>query len=466
MTVGEKLQKYRKTQGLSQEDLAQKLLVSRQTISLWENDQTLPTVDNLIRLKEIFGVSIDQILCQEEELHTQPVALQQLDCVLTAEEAAIQRRKVSGLRLKQSYIYVILVFLAFLFCIRSNEAQPVFLQGLFFACFLSQLITIFRFKKQTKANYAMVPECQYCYEVYSDHIIASIVREKACESLHRITFDQIKRAVDCGAWLAFEYANIYFPVRKDDLDPDSPLKAVLEKGSAYGKKDKWSILSVVLFVLSLCAVFIAMFATAMISGDSMAGVKNMWTFFVVLPIPLASVFFGFWLKKKGRKWKKNVIAGLIVAGLLCIYGSFAFIFGEIYQDDPAYVTKIEECTGIDIPQFRDIATQDYTTGTQSGFNGYIYYMSEIRFDDSAVAAFEQQIQSDSRWQNPIKSEMKGLLASNYWTADGDYTAVYNVDLHEYNTMPAESGTYRMISLSYNTETNKMIIVEYEIDFVK
>ena len=62
MTVGEKIQKYRKELGLSQEELGQKLLVSRQTISLWEKDQTVPTIDNLIRLREIFGVSVDEIL--------------------------------------------------------------------------------------------------------------------------------------------------------------------------------------------------------------------------------------------------------------------------------------------------------------------------------------------------------------------------------------------------------------------
>ena len=66
MTVGEKIQFYRKKIGLSQEELGQKMLVSRQTVSLWEMDKTLPTVDNLLRLKEIFSVSIDDILSEAE----------------------------------------------------------------------------------------------------------------------------------------------------------------------------------------------------------------------------------------------------------------------------------------------------------------------------------------------------------------------------------------------------------------
>ena len=67
MTIGEKIQFHRKKNGMSQEELGQKLLVSRQTISLWETGQTLPTIDNLIRLREIFDVSIDEILCEEQE---------------------------------------------------------------------------------------------------------------------------------------------------------------------------------------------------------------------------------------------------------------------------------------------------------------------------------------------------------------------------------------------------------------
>lgn len=65
MTISEKIQHYRKSAGLSQEELAKNLLVSRQTISLWENGQTLPTIDNLIRLKEIFGISLDEMLCSD-----------------------------------------------------------------------------------------------------------------------------------------------------------------------------------------------------------------------------------------------------------------------------------------------------------------------------------------------------------------------------------------------------------------
>ena len=65
MTVGESILSLRKSKEMSQEELAEKLCVSRQTVSLWETDQTVPTIDNLLRLKDIFGVSVDKILAND-----------------------------------------------------------------------------------------------------------------------------------------------------------------------------------------------------------------------------------------------------------------------------------------------------------------------------------------------------------------------------------------------------------------
>lgn len=66
MTLGEKIQTLRKAKKLSQEELAEKLFVTKQTVSLWETDQTCPTIENLVLLKDVFDVSIDQMLSGEE----------------------------------------------------------------------------------------------------------------------------------------------------------------------------------------------------------------------------------------------------------------------------------------------------------------------------------------------------------------------------------------------------------------
>lgn len=67
MTFGEKLQLLRKQEGMSQEQLAAKLAVSRQAISKWELDSSLPDTENVIRLSELFHVTTDYLLKEHAE---------------------------------------------------------------------------------------------------------------------------------------------------------------------------------------------------------------------------------------------------------------------------------------------------------------------------------------------------------------------------------------------------------------
>lgn len=62
MSFGENLQKLRKGKNISQENLAEELKVSRQTIGKWENGTTYPETECLIQISDFFGVSIDTLL--------------------------------------------------------------------------------------------------------------------------------------------------------------------------------------------------------------------------------------------------------------------------------------------------------------------------------------------------------------------------------------------------------------------
>ncbi|QTN01114.1 helix-turn-helix domain-containing protein [Sediminibacillus dalangtanensis] len=68
MNFAEKLKKERKDKGWSQEELAEKLFVSRQSISKWENGQNFPSIEIIIKLSDLFGVTIDELLRSDEEL--------------------------------------------------------------------------------------------------------------------------------------------------------------------------------------------------------------------------------------------------------------------------------------------------------------------------------------------------------------------------------------------------------------
>lgn len=72
MTFGEKLQELRKKAGLSQDALAEKLEVSRQAVSKWERDETMPETEKAIRIAQLFHVSLDSLLMDKEDAEAEP----------------------------------------------------------------------------------------------------------------------------------------------------------------------------------------------------------------------------------------------------------------------------------------------------------------------------------------------------------------------------------------------------------
>ena len=60
--LGDNIRKYRKLNNMSQDELAEKLNVTRQSISLWENGQTQPSLENIVALSKLFKVSTDELL--------------------------------------------------------------------------------------------------------------------------------------------------------------------------------------------------------------------------------------------------------------------------------------------------------------------------------------------------------------------------------------------------------------------
>ena len=68
MILADKIIELRKKNGWSQEDLAEKLDVSRQSISKWEGAQSVPDMNKILKLSEVFSVSTDYLLKDEIEL--------------------------------------------------------------------------------------------------------------------------------------------------------------------------------------------------------------------------------------------------------------------------------------------------------------------------------------------------------------------------------------------------------------
>ena len=68
MDLGKKLMTMRNEKNLSQEQLAEKLNVTRQTISNWENGKFYPDIDSLVNLSKFFNVSLDNLLSYDDKV--------------------------------------------------------------------------------------------------------------------------------------------------------------------------------------------------------------------------------------------------------------------------------------------------------------------------------------------------------------------------------------------------------------
>lgn len=87
MELSKQIKKYRTEANLSQEELADKVFVSRQTISNWENDKNYPDIKSLVLMSEVFHVSLDKLIKgdlerMKKEIDTQEYAKFQKDSTI------------------------------------------------------------------------------------------------------------------------------------------------------------------------------------------------------------------------------------------------------------------------------------------------------------------------------------------------------------------------------------------------
>lgn len=68
MEINEKLKKARSTAMLTQEQIAEKLMVSRQTISNWENGKSLPDIVSVMKLSDLYQISLDELLKGDQKM--------------------------------------------------------------------------------------------------------------------------------------------------------------------------------------------------------------------------------------------------------------------------------------------------------------------------------------------------------------------------------------------------------------
>lgn len=471
MTIGEKIQLYRKQKGLSQDELGQQLLVSRQTISLWEMNKTMPTIDNLLRLKEVLSVTVDDILGEDtvsSPLVNTPCESYQFQYSPT-ELKAMNRRINRPAHL--GFILSLLLFFYFLFNAIAVDEPNGFLFliiGFFTAVNCIHWNSWRRAKKEYRQTEKTICSKVYHYDVYNQYFVLTVSDHRGTIKTMRVDFADVSKTLETKHLLSVIADGQIFVFKKTELQPNSALYDIFTAPSRSNSPSKlegvWRILSIVLFIASIACIFAAMVCVSLATDASIVnGTENMWIFFLFLPISVSSLAYGIVMKRKGYRAVKNIVVGIIISCLLCTYGSFSFIFSGIFSDSSKPINEAEQLLSIDIPTHSEINTLDYSKGTQSYSRGYVFSKSTISFEEENVKEFEENLSKDDKWISDIPNQLIGIT-STYCDLPANYYIIYNTQTKEFNTLPQTDGAYRFINIIYRCDTNIMEIVDYEIEY--
>jgi len=112
MRLGENIYRLRTERGMSQGDLADALSVSRQSVSKWETDGAIPDLDKLLKLSQLFGITLDELVTGESaplpepELQSEP---EPKVIYVERTEPTVPKRKIAGYALFGMAILVVLL---------------------------------------------------------------------------------------------------------------------------------------------------------------------------------------------------------------------------------------------------------------------------------------------------------------------------------------------------------------------
>ena len=466
MKVNEKIQYYRKKAGLSQEALGKRLLVSRQTVSLWETGQTLPTLDNLIRLREIFGVSIDEILLEDD------APLEDIDenSVKPYESYSFNYTLEDVKRIDKSiYAPAFTIFSIFfvLFAVSAvvilTLPKPRFDNGIFLAVtFMAMLVSAFlplSSLKDCRATRSERIKTDHTLLVFGDRFVLEKRMGGALYEVKTVLYERIKNVIITKDILTICSGNTVYSFKRSTISAASLLYSVSGKNDTSRKVHKTLLTaSRVFFVISTLLIFaFPLYFSIFMNCPTVISLALSGS---IALISITSIILGVILLKKRMGGIKSIVSGVISLFLIVVI-SCSSIGSEKYTP----IEDAEYFIGIDIPDDYDginiNTVEDYHANVK---NTYVYYEAEIYFSDNAVLDFESKIEKDSLWLT--LEEARELLAlcpnaSEYQGAE--YFVFYEFTTPETNHSLAKDEFASYLLVAYFVDENMMIITEYDVN---
>ena len=228
MSIGEKIAYRRKKANMSQEELGQQLFVTRQTVSQWENDQTVPTVENFMRLCEIFKLTMNDFFEQNVSEAQKDLPEVEERYVFEYTEGDIDK---SLFMLTKGQFMVLLCSVAFMIfvIVAGTSSNAVFLAKVYLAVNIFKLVNLVigYVRERVKIKARLMGE-KYVYEVIGGGIYCSVYSTSGELRLYeRIDMTYVEKTWNSQELYIFQHKQRRYIIIKEQVPMDSKFKKIL-----------------------------------------------------------------------------------------------------------------------------------------------------------------------------------------------------------------------------------------------
>ncbi len=228
MSIGEKIAYYRKKAEMSQEELGNQLFVTRQTVSQWENDQTIPTVENFMRLCEIFKLSMNDFFEQNVCAEKSAPAEAEERYIFEYTESEIDKALIMLTKERFAWSLYGAAFMA-LVIVTASSNTAVLLAWVYLIINIIRIVgLVIAFARERVKIKSRMAEEKYVYEVVNGGICCSVYSSFGELRLYeRIDMTCIEKTWNSQDQYIFQHKQRRYIIIKEQVPADSKFKHLL-----------------------------------------------------------------------------------------------------------------------------------------------------------------------------------------------------------------------------------------------
>lgn len=463
MSFGQRLKQLREENGLSQIAIANQLGIKEEAINAFENDETMPSAEILVKLSSLYNMSVDELLGNSRKTELPIAKAQIVNSKKQIKQALKFQSSVSRMVLLSLGIGITLFFACFLSIQSKIHPLPngLGLLSLIYIIpfFAAYLISIIRINLNAKRYMNFMQGRNGYIEFYNHHLLVYLDGEQAPISYSYSSF--IKTSESDGYILFYLPNSMLYCV--DKRQSEGYIESVSQilsfnrrhknKSALKKPNEKFSVskllrmknASNILFTLSFFSLHLglALAACSIVSNSPLMK----FGFLLAGIIPLCGLIYGIYIKIKNFRGKKLIITSSIFLCLILMYGSlFALMPTPVannsnFEDDKT-LSEIAE----------DLESRGFTLEEQELIDNFPsmkqYYKAENPDSEYTLNLYEF---SDAYSCNAFYSLIGGDLQNNVYTRRS--YSVGNVKMLNFSTA----------SEYYYKYTNGKLIVSINTD---